>query len=248
MKILAIFTTSNFCHNFGASNIYAVSAKKKPFYHVADIAVYRFIRLEIDIRFDGSTMFERHKKNSHTCSCHSAKYVIWTSFDVTTKSNVETTLVIGCIWKFPGRVFTSRRFHDVVTTSFTSRCCHNVYTTFATSKEVRKTFIYNQISMFFRRWVSTGDVLPSGWVQNYFRFSKILSLSNEYNLRAQRLVNVSGFGTIEYLHKVFMWARKKYSMTICLHTLWRVRTLMIIRVYTLISLSACMQTTCCCAF
>ena len=67
---------------------------------------------------------------------HSAKYVIKTSFDVTTKPDIETTLVIGCIWKFPGRLFASRRFHDVVTTSFTSRCRHNVSTTF---REVKKT-------------------------------------------------------------------------------------------------------------
>ena len=93
---------------------------------------------------------------------HSAKYVTRTSFDVTTKPDVETTLVIGCIWKFPGRLFTSRRFNDVATTSFTSRCRHNVSTTFATSKDVRKTFIYNQIFKFFRRRVSTGGVLPSG--------------------------------------------------------------------------------------
>ena len=98
---------------------------------------------------------------------HSAKYVIRTSFDVTTKPDVETTLVIGCISKFPGRLFTSRRFHDVLTTSFTSRCRHNVSTTFSTSKDVRKTFIYNQISKFFRRRVSTGDVLPSGMMPKY---------------------------------------------------------------------------------
>ena len=101
-------------------------------------------------------------QHSSPSSSHSAKYVIRSSFDVTTKPDVETTLVIGCIWKFPGRLFTSRRFHDVVQTSFTSRCRHNISTTFATSTDVRKTFIYNQISMFFRRQVSAGDVLPSG--------------------------------------------------------------------------------------
>ena len=87
-----------------------------------------------------------------------------TSFDVTTKPDIETTLVIGCKWKFSERLFKPRRFHDVVTTWITSRCRHNVSTTFATSKDVRKTFIYNQIFMLFRRRVSTGDVLPSGKV------------------------------------------------------------------------------------
>ena len=71
---------------------------------------------------------------------HSAKYVIKTSFDVTTKPDVETTLVIGCIWKFPGRLSASRRSHDVVTTLFTSWCRHNVSTTFATSKKRPENF------------------------------------------------------------------------------------------------------------
>ena len=127
------------------------------------------------------------------------KILIRTSFDVTTKPDVETTLVISCIWKFPGRLFTSRRFHDVVTTLFTSRCRHNVSTTFATSNDVRKTFIYNQMSMFFRRRVSTGDGLPSGkvWGITYATTAARLKSSMSFNIWTRL------FGRIESTGNVF---------------------------------------------
>ena len=114
-----------------------------------------------------SLQSQMNRKYIITVATLSAKYVIRTTFDVTTKPDVETTLVIGSIWKFPGRLFTSRRFHDVVTMSFTSRCRHNLSTTFATSEDVQKTFIDNQISMFCRRRVSTGCALNESRVDKY---------------------------------------------------------------------------------
>ena len=59
--------------------------------------------------------------------CHWAKYVIRTSFDVTTKLDVETTLVIACMRKFPGHLILRR---DVFTSLWQRRLHHDVVTTF----------------------------------------------------------------------------------------------------------------------